>query len=261
MSPPRLPPHWRFFIFDFSYLLGYDLAMQKYIDAHCHILSESQMRDAAACGVVGFVVNGTKPADWGAVVKMANCDNVFGAIGVHPWFVSGIVDDWESGLVDMLQNNSKLMVGEIGLDKNRPDMEKQTAVFGRQLQIAHDFGRVAHIHCVDAWGKMMDILRGCDLPPAMVFHCFSGAPELVDELSKIGAYFSFGVAVCDERYIKMRNALGRVPANRILVESDAPDVALPNSVPNTVAEIARLRGVGAEQIYNNTMGLINDGKI
>ena len=157
------------------------------------------------------------------------------------------------------------MIGEIGLDKNRPDMEKQILVFKRQLQIAHDFGRVAHIHCVGAWGKMMDVLRGSDLPPAMVLHWFSGAPELVGELSKMGAYFSFGRAVCDTRYAKMRGAVVVVPENRILTESDAPDVAMPDTIPDTVAEIAALHGLNTEQmattIYNNTMGLLNDGKI
>ena len=237
----------------------------KYIDAHCHILSDAEMRAAMARGVERFVVNGTRPADWGAVVELSNRDNVYGAIGVHPWFVSDWSDNVENQLCEMLRQSPQLMVGEIGLDKNRPDMEPQEIVFSRQLQIAHDCGRVAHIHCVGAWGKMMEILRDSKLPPAMVFHAFSGAPDLVSELVKMGAYFSFGHAVCDMRYAKMRAVVACVPENRILVESDAPDVCTPDTIPDAVAEIAVLRGVNAEQmatiIYNNTMGLLNDGKI
>ena len=63
----------------------------------------------------------------------------------------------------------------------------------------------------------------------------------------------------------MRGAVVVVPENRILTESDAPDVAMPDTIPDTVAEIAALRGVNTEQmtetIYNNTMGLLNDRKV
>ena len=237
----------------------------KYIDAHCHILSESQMRAAVACGVGRFVINATRPADWAAVVEMSHRNNVYGAVGVHPWFVSELSDGWDAGLVNQLIANPNLMVGEIGLDKNRPDFEAQESVFCRQLQIAHDLGRVAHIHCVGAWGAMIDILRGCNLPPAMAFHCFSGTPEQVRELMDMNAYFSFGANIADTRYAKMRATVSVVPMSRILVESDAPDVGVPCTIPDTVAEIARIRGTDAEQlaqiIYTNTTGVINGGKV
>ncbi len=252
--------------FDFLYLLVYHLVMQKYIDAHCHILSDESIWPAVACGVGQFVVNATTPDDWGKIVEVSNRDNrICGAIGVHPWYVSGWNDGVETQMSELLKNNPRLMIGEIGLDKNHPDLDLQESVFMRQLQIAHDFGRIAHIHCVGAWGKMMDILRGRDLPPAMVFHCFSGAPELAPELVKLGAFFSFGCGICDEKHIKMRDVVASVPENRILVESDAPDGAMPDKIPEIVAEIAKLRNVEFEQmadiIYNNTMGLLNGGKI
>ena len=239
--------------------------MIQYIDAHCHILSDAQMRDAVSHGVGRFIVNATRPSDWGAVLKLACRDDVCGAIGVHPWYVSELNDGWDVQLVDTLATYPNLMVGEIGLDKNHPNMGLQISVFRRQLGIAHNMGRVAYIHCVGAWGKMMNILRGAELPPAMVFHGFSGAPDLVQELVKIGAYFSFGAGVANARRAKMRAAVAVVPVSRILVESDAPDCAMPNSVPNTVAEIAQLCGEKdakmAKIIYDNTMGIINGGQI
>jgi len=240
--------------------------MQKYIDAHCHLLSDENIVTAVACGVGRFIVNAITPADWNKIVEVSNRDNRFcGAIGVHPWYVSGWNDEVEMQMRDLLKNNPSLMVGEIGLDKKHPDMAAQEFAFRRQLQIAYDFGRVAHIHCVVAWGKMMDILRECKLPPIMVFHCFSGAPELVPELLKLGAYFSFGCGICDEKHIKMRDVVASVPENRILVESDAPDGAMPDKIPEFVAEIAKLRNVEFEQmadiIYNNAMGLLNDRQV
>ena len=234
----------------------------KYIDTHCHILTDSQIRHATSHGVGRFVINATEPNDWPVVVDLARRDNVYGAIGVHPWYVSELHDGWDGELIDALGANTELMVGEIGLDKNRPDFELQENVFYRQLQIACDMCSVAHVHCVGAWGKMMDILRGVDLPPAIVFHAFSGSVELMRELADMGAYFSFGVSIVDATRARLRAVVASVPLSRVLVESDD---ATPDTIPNTVAEIARIRGESvehiAEVIYNNTMGLLNDGKI
>lgn len=235
----------------------------KYIDAHCHILTDAEMQNAAAHGVGHFIVNAARPADWGAVVELATRANVSGAVGVHPWYAAEISDTWDAELVNTLVAHPNLMVGEIGLDKNHPNMDAQESVFCRQIQIAHDLRRVAHVHCVGAWGKMLDVLRGCELPPAIVLHAFSGAAELVPELVACGCYFSFGAAVVDERRTRLWAAAASVPVARILVESDAPDVAMPDTIPTTVAKIAEIRGADTAQIadiiYNNTMGLINDG--
>ena len=267
---PVVPPLFaslsmRGFLFAIWFVVFYYLGVMKYIDAHCHILTDTQMRDATAHSVAGFVVNATCPAYWDTIVELTQRGNVFGAIGAHPWFVSDLSDGWDYELINALAAHSDLMVGEIGLDKNRPDPELQETVFCRGLQIARDMRRVAHIHCVGAWGKMMDILRGVDLPPAMVFHAYSGSVELVRELTDMGAYFSFGAEICNEKHTRARNAVAAVPISRILVESDAPDVAMPNTIPAIVAEIAKIRGVDTEQlteiIYKNTLGVINDGKI
>ena len=236
--------------------------MQKYIDAHCHILSDETMNAAVARGVGRFIVNSTAPADWAAVVNMAQRENVFGAIGIHPWYVSEIYDGWDTELIDVLNKNPDLMVGEIGLDKNRGDIDAQEPVFRRQLQIAHDMARVAHVHCVGAWGQMVNILHVENLPPAMVLHCFSGAPELVRELTACGAYFSFGADVMNINHKKMRDAVAVADENRILVESDAADGTMPDKIPDVVAEIAKIRGKNADDlvkiIYENTMGILHD---
>ena len=232
----------------------------KYIDAHCHVLQESATR-----GVGGFIVNATSPDDWSAVIKMAERENAFGAIGVHPWHVSNLNDGWDTQLIELLGNNSKIMVGEIGLDKNRPNMKFQESVFRRQLQIAHDMKRVAHIHCVGAWGLCMEVLCGGNLPPAMLFHCFSGSVEIMRELAQTNAYFSFGAGIMNATNKHMRDAVANAPEKRILAESDAPDMAMPDRIPDIVAEIARIRGVDVEQmadiIYNNTMGLIHEQSV
>ena len=262
MVPPRFTPQLWGFIFDFCFFLVYHVGMYKFIDAHCHILTDAQMRDARAHGVGRFIVNATSPGDWNAVVESARDEGVFGAIGVHPWYVNGLTDDWDDKLVKILATNPKLMVGEIGLDKNHPNFDAQLSVFRRQLQIAHDMGRTAHIHMIGAWGKCMDILRGEKLPPAMVFHAFSGAVDLVPELVKKNAYFSFGAAVIDPLHARLRLSVAAAPESRILVESDTMSSDV---LPNIIFEISKIRSVENEKmasiIYNNTMGILNDKQV
>lgn len=239
--------------------------MQKYIDAHCHILPDAQMQSAIQHGVGQFIINATRPLEWGAVAERGLCDNIYGAIGVHPWYVENLVKGWDTQMEEFLVANPNLMVGEIGLDKNHPNIDVQENVFRRQLQIAHNMGRVAHVHMVGAWGRCMEILRESELPPAIVFHSFSGAPDLIGELVKINAYFSFGSAINDTKHMRPRLSVALVPSGRILVESDAPDVASPDTIPDTVAEIAKIRGEDIEQmaktIYANTMGLLDDKSV
>ena len=218
------------------------MGMPAIRDAHCHIFSRDQIEAIRSFGVGFFVVNATQMSEWGRVAELAKeCCIVHGAIGVHPWYVSGLLADWDVALTCWLEKYPKMSVGEIGLDKNYPDLDVQESVFRRELQIAHDMKRVAHIHCVGCWGKMMEILRGCKLPPAMIFHAFSGPAELVPELVKMGGYFSFGRAVCDSRRVKLHAAVRAVPNRRILVESDASFVDDYEDLDNTIHAIADIR--------------------
>lgn len=237
--------------------------MLGYIDAHCHILDDEVLTGATVRGVGRFVVNAYASCNWDDVCASVHHDNrIYGAVGVLPWLDNELRDGWDKCLIDILSRNPRLMVGEIGLDKNRGDMEKQITVFTRQLQIASDYRRIAHIHCVGAWGKMMDLLRDVNLPPAMLFHCFSGSVEIMRELCKMNAYFSFGWGLMDGRHETMCAVVAAVDEGRILVESDAPGDTMPDKIPDIVAKIAEIRGVAPEYmanvIYENTTRMINE---
>lgn len=192
--------------------------MQKYIDAHCHIEC-----GAADDAVAAFFCNSGTPNDWSDILAAADHDaRIYPCIGVHPWYVADVLDNWDVCLRDLLVSHPCAMVGEIGLDKTRPNMDIQCDIFTKQLKIAADIGRVAHIHCVQAWGKMLEILHGGRLPSVMIFHGFGGAPEIMRQILQMGcdAYFSYSAAVADTRYQTARNAVAATPMDRILIESD-----------------------------------------
>ena len=228
--------------------------VMKYVDAHCH-LDSGPFTDWVAVAIA----NATCPADWGTVSARTGEGGIFGAIGIHPWYISDLPVNWAEQMCELLAVNPALMVGEIGLDKNRPDMAVQLDVFRTQMQMASEFGRVAHIHCVGAWDRVLMVLSEF-APPAIVFHDFSASPEIIRALAKYNAYFSFGRAICNPVRRRAQNALRTVSECRILSESDT------NSPANVVPVVVKMSEILArpladvtETIYNNAMELLKNG--
>lgn len=226
----------------------------KIIDAHSHIdyISHLFQND-----ISGTVVCATQESEWKMLIDLcAQDNNVYGAFGIHPWFVDFIRDGFDNNLKGILQNNCKYMVGEIGLDKYKPCMEKQMDVFIKEFNIAVELKRTVFVHCVGAWDKMLHILKQykkSDLP-MIVFHAFDGGIQIIDNLLENyenNVMFSFGKNVVYGRNCNIEH----IPLNKILVESDGKqDVPLINVV-NKIAEIKKIEDV-SDSIYNNTLRIV-----
>ena len=155
--------------------------MQKYFDAHCHITEFVDIPEN-----IGAITNATRISEWDITIDMAcSHSHIFGAIGIHPWYVSDLPNDWDMQLYDLLIKKPNIMVGEIGLDAHRPDIATQTDVFVRQFEIAADLSRGVHVHCVGAWDKMQHVLKShrSHLPPFILFHRYSGNPMNIKRLA------------------------------------------------------------------------------
>lgn len=284
------------------------------IDAHCHLQDElfaddleAVMDRAQRAGVRAVFCNGTSEVDWEKVEKLEKLGTrpcfpdvplsksedqarenrgaslVF--LGLHPWYVAGRSSGWLERLERMVVQGGA-GVGEIGLDRlARPlDESAQEECFEAQIALAARLGSPVTIHCVRAWERLMEILRGRrSLPPAMIFHAYGGSAELVAPLAEMGAYFSFAGSVLYDNRKTARAALSAVPAERLLIESDAPDMpppveylayglALPGGkVRNEPANlrgilrgVAKLRGADeaglAAQMWRNAVTLLG-GKL
>lgn len=218
--------------------------MNKYLDAHCHLF------DVLLPDNIGAIVNATKPADWDAVIRLSNeKPNVWGAIGVHPWYLADLPNDWDVRLYDLLVRNPNIMVGEIGLDKHKLDMDKQIAVFVRQLEIAHNLSRGVHIHCVGAWDKVLHIFKSYakKMPPFVLFHRFDGkAQDIVRLVNKYNAYFSYHKITPE--------LLSNTPIDRILVETDSTNPAQVVAITDSVATL-----YPECDLYNNAQRMLKNG--
>nr|MBQ0091183.1 TatD family hydrolase [Candidatus Enterousia merdequi] len=127
----------------------------KIIDAHTHIdyISHKHQDD-----VFESICCATNESQWIDLVNIIKNDNaVYGAFGIHPWYLDSVKPEFDERLEELLLNNDSYMVGEIGLDKYKPYLDKQINVFEKQLKVAVKLHRAVVLHCVGAWDKVLNI--------------------------------------------------------------------------------------------------------
>ncbi len=221
-------------------------------DAHNHLqddwLAPHLDAIAAECprlGIGAMVVNGTTEADWPHVAALAQrFPFVRPSYGLHPWDVTGRTPQWCEALRSRLLAEPHAAVGEIGIDRwilgrTRPGdlppdqlppapLPEQSEVFLAQLALAVELDRPASIHCLQAWGKLDELLHSRPLPRrGFLLHAYGGPAEMIPGFVALGAYFSFNGAFLAERKTAHRFAFRAVPADRLLVETDAPAMSPP----------------------------------
>ncbi|MGC9942644.1 MAG: TatD family hydrolase [Verrucomicrobiota bacterium] len=211
----------------------------KLYDAHNHLQDDrfggrqsELLATSAAAGVVRMVVNGACENDWPLVLALARSNPiVLPSFGYHPWYLHERTPDWQKSLEAFLDEIPGA-VGEIGLDQWKTGLpyEPQEEVFLFQLRLAAERDRPASIHCLQAWGRLHDLLHQHPRPKrGLVLHSFGGPAEMIPALAKLGAYFSFPGYFLHERKLRQREAFKKVPPEQLLIETDAPDQLLPEA--------------------------------
>ena len=206
----------------------------KLFDAHNHLQDERFDLDrpmvlerAAAAGVSGMAVCGTTEANWADVASLAmDRSEIIPCYGLHPWWVAARSPQWRDTLVDRLQRESAA-VGEIGLDFAVEDLNvtEQESVFLEQLRLSREYNRPAIIHCRKAWERMLELLTEAGPHPVgILLHAYSGGASRIDALVELNAWFSFSASVTYPNNRRGPLALRAVPRDRLLLESDAPDM-------------------------------------
>jgi TatD DNase family protein len=241
-----------------------------FFDAHNHLAAPSLaphlpqvLADLTAAGVTHAVVNGTEESDWSTVAALCAAVaqpsprppqlSLLPSYGLHPWDVGNRSPAWLETLRSHLVSDPRAAIGEIGLDRwmldrARPDdprlaglrrapLDEQVTVFKSQLDLAVTLDRPATIHCIDAFGLLLETLRSVPLPPrGFLLHAYSGSVELVAPFAALGAYFSFNAAYLAPRHARLRELFRQIPLDRLLVETDAPAMlAPPAHAPHAIA--------------------------
>ena len=224
-------------------------------DAHNHLQDAELVphyarvfSDLAAVGVKRVVTNGSSEADWPNVAALAAAHPVvLASYGLHPWDAGNRTPAWQQNLLAHLDANPRAGLGEIGLDRwilhrakpddfrltglRRAPIEEQTEIFLWQFGLAATRNLPASIHCVDAHGLLHDSLRAVKRPArGFLLHSYGGSTEMVASFAKLGAYFSFNANFLDARRSRLREVYAAVPADRLLVETDAPSIRPPGGL-------------------------------
>jgi TatD DNase family protein len=201
-------------------------------DAHNH-LQDDRFGGAQAGLVAACVQSGACEQDWPQVLALARqFPQVLPSFGYHPWYLHERTPDWENNLVHFL-DEAPSAVGEIGLDRWKPGLpyEGQEEVFVAQLRIASERNRPVSIHCLQAWGRLLELLRAGPRPErGFLLHSYGGPKEMVKAFADLGGYFSLPGYYARERKERQRETFKQVPSDRLLIETDAPDQGLPDAL-------------------------------
>jgi TatD DNase family protein len=232
------------------------------IDTHAHLDAcgdppEALVARARSAGVDRIVAIGSGLESCRAALAIAESEEgVFAALGVHPHQASGEEAGRLHDLRALFARERAVAVGETGLDFFRAyaPRDDQRRLFQAQLEFAADLNRPVVVHTRAAAEETARVLAGFD--GTVVLHCFS-SPELLPVALERGYYVSFAGNVTYPKAEDLRGVARRIPADRILAETDSPYLAPqpirgrrnePAHVVHTVIALAAARGEDPGQL-------------
>ncbi|HEX7899372.1 MAG TPA: TatD family hydrolase [Planctomycetota bacterium] len=233
-------------------------------DSHAHLDDPAfaadlpdVLRRAREAGVGRIVTIGTSLASSRKAREIAEREpDVWFSPGIHPHEADapGDVD----ALRELAGHPRAVAVGETGLDyfKNYSAVPNQKALFVRQLEIAAEAGKPVSIHCRDAHGDCLAILRA-HAPLRGVIHCFTGDAAAVEGYLSLNFFLSIAGPVTYPKAQALREAVRAIPLENLLVETDCPLLTPqpkrgtrnePAYVAYTAAEVAAVQERPVEEV-------------
>lgn len=232
---------------------------------------DAVLQRAADAHVTRIVVTGSSRqsnAD-AAALATAHPGHLYATAGVHPHHASDYDEATDEQIRSLSQQPGVVAVGECGLDyfRNFSPREAQLAAFRAQLDIAANTGLPVFLHQRDAHDDFVEVLEPA-LPQLSraVAHCFTGEHESLREFLAMGLWIGITGWICDERRgAHLKDIVGIVPDDRLLLETDAPYL-LPRTIspkpasrrnepaylPEVVRVVAAARGQTEEHVARVT---------
>jgi TatD DNase family protein len=243
------------------------------IDSHCHLDFPELAADRAAIlarakanGVERMVTISTRVKRYAEITAIAEQNpEVWCSVGTHPHNAHEEPEITTADLVRLAEHPRCVAIGEAGLDYHYPgDYPAQATGFRRHIAAARETGLPLVIHAREADDDIASILedetgQGGAFP--FILHCFSSGLDLARRGLALGGYISFSGILTFKNAATIQEAATMVPADRILVETDAPYLAPipyrgksnePGYVKHTAEKLAELRGVSLAEISDVT---------
>ena len=225
------------------------------IDTHAHLDAlddpDAAVSRAVEAGVSRILTVGTTVAGCRTALDLADRhEGVYAVLGLHPHEAGSVAVGDVDRLTELLDHPRAVAVGETGLDyfRDYAPRDDQRRLFRRLLTVAADTGKPVVVHTRAADEDTLAELDG--FAGTVVLHCFSSTDLLPAALDR-GYYVSFAGNATYPKAADLRTAAARIPADRILAETDAPYLAPqpvrgrpnePANVLHTLAALAAARG-------------------
>ena len=240
-------------------------------DTHAHYDAEQfdEDRDSVLASFpaanIGLVVNPgcDLPSSRMAVELAERYDFLYAAVGIHPEECAGYTDADLDVLRQLAQHPKVVAIGEIGLDyywEENPPRDFQQNVFRKQLELARELDLPVIIHDRDAHGDALAIVL--EYPDVRgVFHCFSGSPEMAQELLKRGWYLGFDGPITFKNARRAPEVAAVTPLDRMVIETDSPYLTpVPfrgkrndsRYLPYVIEKLAEWKGVSPAEVERVT---------
>lgn len=243
--------------------IGFNLTSKQFAADRGAVLER-----ALAAGVAHMLVTGLTAALSQAALELARrhprvlrC-----TAGVHPHNARTFDRFTRSELAAIARSPEVAAVGECGLDYDRDfsPRDRQRTAFETQLELAAELGKPVFLHERRAHDDFTGILRNAGPRIAGVVHCFTGTARELDRYLDLGLCVGLTGYFCDERRgAHLHDAVRRIPAGRLMIETDAPFLRPrdlpgpgrrnePACLPHIAVRVARARGETAEELARHT---------
>lgn len=227
--------------------------------------------NAREAGVRHFLVTGTNLPESRQAADLCTHypDSMYSTAGIHPHHAKEWDNQHYPSLKQLASLPQVLAIGETGLDYNRDfsPQDQQRAAFEQQLQLASETGLPLFLHERDAHDDQIAMLRAAHSTlHGGVIHCFTGQEQALENYLELDLYVGITGWICDERRgLHLRELVKRIPAERLLLETDCPYL-LPRTLkpkpksrrnepcylPHIAEQVAGLLGVSPEQLAHQT---------
>ncbi len=244
-----------------------------YVDSHCHLDFEdfagelpdilSRARDAGIAAMISIGSGSDLGSARSAVHLASTQPDAFATVGIHPHDAARMTENDWTELTPLAAQPRVVGVGETGLDYyySHSPHDVQREVFRRFLGLSRTANKPVSCHIRDAHADATGILRGDGNGIPGVIHCFTGGVEDARGYLDLGLHLSFSAIVTFKKAEDIRAAAKFAPADRILVETDAPFLAPipyrgkrnePAYIVKTLECLAEIRGVAADEMARTT---------
>jgi len=207
---------------------------------------------AREAGVTAMIVSGVSAKTWPRLLALTDAEPaLFPALGLHPMFLAEHAEGDVDALAEAIERHRPVAVGEIGLDfqLHDADRQRQLELFEAQLAVARNTGLPVILHVRKAHDEVLARLRRFGLAGGTV-HAFNGSRQQAEQYLALGFKLGFGGAMTYSRARKLRTLAAELPLEALVLETDSPDLSpaahhgernSPAFLPEVLAVLAELR--------------------